>query len=681
MTIIVKSISDAKGGTGGTLYDDFKDIITNPAYGGFANIKKIDVKGITDIKSEDALESIRFVYNVVTKDGKTYEHQGTKRGGGLGQTSFDFVVNGGLTEIRGRSSGTVRYLMLKTPKQTLEYGKINPKEQEFVLPPGVIFGNSGLAVDSIGVYEIAEEEQLVKTVTSTITETISISAAQPEPETIFVDNPRTIIGLSIPLAVLSVLVLATLYYKYRNRDSLLRVAGSRGNGGVLYDDFKDIIGNSTKYGGFVNIKKIDVISITDIISGDLLESIRFVYNVVRKDGTLYEHRGAKRGQGVGGDVKTPFDFVAYGGLTEIRGRVGTFIVGKEPVIGYLMFTTPKRTLEYGRNNTLEQEFVLPPGVIFGNSGPTVNSIGVYEIVEEEQLVKTVTSTITETITATETTFVDNSRTVIGLSIPLAALSVLVVLTTLYYKYRNRNRDSILRVAGNGGTHYDDFKDIIANPTYGGFANIIKIDVKGITDIKSGDYLESIRFVYNIVTKNGMSYEYQGTKRGQGIRGVDQTPFDFVANGGLTEIRGKLDILMGGATVVKYLMFKTPQQTLGYGKDDPAKQEFVLPSGVIFGNIGTNVDSIGVYEIAEEEQLVKTVTSTIIETTTGSTSTVLSVTTVTPYAATETLFIDNPQTVIGLSIPLAALSVIILTTLYYKYRNRDSILGVAGSSQQ
>ncbi|CAH1757229.1 16938_t:CDS:1 [Entrophospora sp. SA101] len=235
--------------------------------------------------------------------------------------------------------------------------------------------------------------------------------------------------------------------------------------------------------------------------------------------------------------------------------------------------------------------------------------------------------------------------------------------------------------GNGGTHYDDFKDIIANPTYGGFANIKKIDVKGITDIKSGDFLESIRFVYNIVTKNGMSYEYQGTKRGQGIRGVVQTPFDFADNGGLTEIRGKLDILVGGATVIKYLMFKTPKQTLGYGKDDPAKQEFVLPSGVIFGNTGTNVDSIGVYEIAEEEQLVKTVTSTIIETITESTSTVPSVTTVTPYAATETLFVDNPQTVIGLSIPLAALSVIILTTLYYKYRNRDSLPRVSGSSQQ
>ncbi|CAJ0751827.1 7510_t:CDS:1, partial [Entrophospora sp. SA101] len=59
-------------------------------------------------------------------------------------------------------------------------------------------------------------------------------------------------------------------------------------------------------------------------------------------------------------------------------------------------------------------------------------------------------------------------------------------------------------------------------------------------------------------------------------------------------------------------------------------------------------------IAEEEQLVKTVTSTIIETITESTSTVPFVTAVTPYAATETIFVDNPRTVIGLSIPLAAL---------------------------
>nr|CAG8646431.1 7211_t:CDS:1 [Entrophospora candida] len=236
--------------------------------------------------------------------------------------------------------------------------------------------------------------------------------------------------------------------------------------------------------------------------------------------------------------------------------------------------------------------------------------------------------------------------------------------------------------GNGGTHYDDFKDIIANPTYGGFANIIKIDVKGITDIKSGGgYIESIRFVYNVVTKNGMSYEYQGTMRGLGIGGDVQTPFDFAGNGGLTKIRGRVGVLASGEPVISYLMFTTPKQTLEYGINNPKEQEFVLPPGVIFGNCGKFVDSIGVYEIAEEEQLVKTVTSTFIETITGSTSTVLSVTTVTPYAATETLFIDNPQTVIGLSIPLAALSVIILTTLYYKYRNRDSILGVAGSSQQ
>ncbi|CAJ0626895.1 13727_t:CDS:1, partial [Entrophospora sp. SA101] len=236
--------------------------------------------------------------------------------------------------------------------------------------------------------------------------------------------------------------------------------------------------------------------------------------------------------------------------------------------------------------------------------------------------------------------------------------------------------------GNGGTHYDDFKDIISNSTkYGGFVNIKKIDVKGITDIKSGDFLESIRFVYNVMRKDGTLYEHQGTKRGQGLKGLDQTPFDFAANGGLTEIRGRIGAFTSGDTAINYLMFTTPKQTLEYGKSNPKEQEFVLPPGVIFGNSGDFIDSIGVYEIAEEEQLVKTVTSTIIETITESTSTVPFVTAVTPYAATETIFVDNPRTVIGLSIPLAALSVlVVLTTFYYKFRNRnrDSMLRVAGS---
>nr|CAG8462462.1 1872_t:CDS:2 [Entrophospora candida] len=95
--------------------------------------------------------------------------------------------------------------------------------------------------------------------------------------------------------------------------------------------------------------------------------------------------------------------------------------------------------------------------------------------------------------------------------------------------------------------------------------------------------------------------------------------------GLTEIRGRIGSKPGGITVIKYLMFKTPQKTLDF-----------------------------VYEIAE---LVENAISTIAE----FTKTV----TITADAATEMIFVDNPRTIISFSVPLAALS---------------SLLGIAGGSK-
>ncbi|CAH1763195.1 2283_t:CDS:1, partial [Entrophospora sp. SA101] len=201
--------------------------------------------------------------------------------------------------------------------------------------------------------------------------------------------------------------------------------------------------------------------------------------------------------------------------------------------------------------------------------------------------------------------------------------------------------------GGGGTLFDDFKDILSNLTFGGAANIKKISVKGVTDIKSNDFLETIRFVYNVVTKDGTSYEHQGNKRGLGIGGPDQVPFDFAANGDLIEIRGRTGVDPGGSTVVRYLMFKTPQKTLEYGKNIPSVKEFVLPPGVIFGNSGNTVDSLGAYEVAE---IVDNATSTITETMAESTKTV----TITADAVAETMFVDDPRIIIGLSVPIAAL---------------------------
>ncbi|CAJ0638671.1 2535_t:CDS:2 [Entrophospora sp. SA101] len=75
--------------------------------------------------------------------------------------------------------------------------------------------------------------------------------------------------------------------------------------------------------------------------------------------------------------------------------------------------------------------------------------------------------------------------------------------------------------------------------------------------------------------------------------------------GLTEIRGRIGGKPGGITVIKYLIFKTPQKTLDFGKSIPADQEFVLPPA----------------------EFTKTVT-------------------ITADAVTEMIFVDNPRTIIS-----------------------------------
>nr|CAG8527436.1 10010_t:CDS:2 [Entrophospora candida] len=173
MTIIVKSISEMKGRvSGGKHFDDFKDIVANQTYGGAVNIKKIDIKAITDISISTGtffINSIRFVYNVVTKNGTSYEHQGNKLGTGPGtdQPPFDIATNGELIEIRGRigisTSGYVRTLRFITSQTTLNCGTDSPDYEEFVFPPNVvIFGNSDLYINSIGVYEIIGIENVTE---------------------------------------------------------------------------------------------------------------------------------------------------------------------------------------------------------------------------------------------------------------------------------------------------------------------------------------------------------------------------------------------------------------------------------------------------------------------------------------------------------------------------------------
>ena len=79
MTIIVEGISLSYGGKGGTSHNDFNDIITNPSYGGSTKIKNIDIRSV-EIYAGDVIDSIQFIYNVVTDDGIIYSHTGNTYG-------------------------------------------------------------------------------------------------------------------------------------------------------------------------------------------------------------------------------------------------------------------------------------------------------------------------------------------------------------------------------------------------------------------------------------------------------------------------------------------------------------------------------------------------------------------------------------------------------------------------
>nr|CAG8637614.1 12540_t:CDS:1 [Entrophospora candida] len=309
----------------------------------------------------------------------------------------------------------------------------------------------------------------------------------------------------------------------------------------------------------------------------------------------------------------------------------------------------------------------------------------------------------------------------------------------------------------GPVRRNDFKDIIDNTEFGGGANIKQIYINRIAEIKIGNLIDSIQFSYSVVTNDGISHIYQGAKWGEGLGGAPNEPVDFTADEQIIKISGTL-VIAGGRQVVRSLSFQTSQRTLDYGSKVVGDTEFSFPPGVIFGSNDDVLFSIGVYEIAEAEQsvntvtstitetteqlaktvtstitettqqlantvtstitetmavpantvtltitetteqlaktvtstitetteqLAKTVTSTIIETMTESAKIVTPATTLitniaaTNNSATEIVFVDNPRIILGLSIPLALLSILLLATFYYKYKKKDTPLRVAG----
>nr|CAG8661633.1 11560_t:CDS:1 [Entrophospora candida] len=235
MTIIVKSISEEYGDTGPNRHNDFKGIIDDTEFGGSGNIKQIDIKGIAEIKIGEYIDSIQFSYSVMTNDGISHVHQGVKWGLGLGgvpKEPVDFTANEQITKISGRLIPTgekkvIRSLSFQTSQRTLNYGLNVVGDTEFSFPPGIIFGSSGKVCFSIGAYEITTINETVTPVTTPVTTTTVIVTTNSVTETALVDNPRTIIGFSIPLAVLSILLLVVLYYKYKKKNAPLRIPGSQ----------------------------------------------------------------------------------------------------------------------------------------------------------------------------------------------------------------------------------------------------------------------------------------------------------------------------------------------------------------------------------------------------------------------------------------------------------------------
>src|SRR2546421_72105 len=126
MTIIVESINKFGGEGGTTVSDDFKDIITS--FGGGSNIKKIGIKKI-EIQSGAAIDGLQFTYNVVTKDGISHAHVGSKYGSNGGvRANLNLADDERIIRINGRyatfeGNVIIRYLEYQTSQKTQRYGE------------------------------------------------------------------------------------------------------------------------------------------------------------------------------------------------------------------------------------------------------------------------------------------------------------------------------------------------------------------------------------------------------------------------------------------------------------------------------------------------------------------------------------------------------------------------------
>ena len=222
MTIIVKSIR-RYGGCGGAYRDDFKDIINNIS-GGSLNITQITIVDV-GVGVDDTIDFLQFSYDVVTKGGVRQPFTGNKYGSGVGVAQL--YNNEQIKEIKGRFgqygtySRTIKYIEFQTSSRSLTFGQVNVSDIEFTLPVGVIFGNTGLRVDSLGAYEISEVTETVPTTATatTITSTPSIVTSQ----NICYPSSPLAVGLSASTSILGLCFLATLgiHLWYKSRSNII----------------------------------------------------------------------------------------------------------------------------------------------------------------------------------------------------------------------------------------------------------------------------------------------------------------------------------------------------------------------------------------------------------------------------------------------------------------------------
>ena len=173
--------------------------------------------------------------------------------------------------------------------------------------------------------------------------------------------------------------------------------------------------------------------------------------------------------------------------------------------------------------------------------------------------------------------------------------------------------------GSGGTVLNDFNDIAditKYPEFGGGDNITSIDIRSV-EIRHGSLVDGLKFIYSVVTKDGVSHSYIGNKYG-GNGGV-LSEFNLLDNEKISVITvtyGKdVDHSPNNNTVVKNIKFQTSKQTKAFG-GEVTKGDIELPSlpiGLVFGSTIDNfVGSIGTVEINPP--------TTTLSTTTLSTST-------------------------------------------------------------